>query len=354
MRHATALALAISAFSLQAYGLPKDLCSFPDDVGAFALANTFQYCGKARILGVVSGLSLRILAAYVSLPFAEVNSRYAVPAMDAINTWYCHPGIPFARNHTLTNETAEPNVDPAQNPVFVTTLADPAKFPQSLQDNSIKLPLDFYRETLSKAKDHSITILGIGFMQNLDALYHSPGGKELIQRKVRELVVQGGDFGPNFFDPGPNRAGYNLAINITAAKVLEEWPSPVTFLGSNIGRAVITGQVLEKTPANNPVRVAYEIYHNGTNVENGSWDLLATYFGVLGLKEGSFQYGNANRGGRIEVFANATAGWNYNVTVPFQRRQHFLDFKQTNVTIANKVDALLSQFGNTKPPCLHG
>ncbi|KAF8518542.1 hypothetical protein BU17DRAFT_66380 [Hysterangium stoloniferum] len=278
-------------------------------VGAYALANTFEYCGKARILGVVS----------------DVNSRYAIPAMDAINTWYCHPSIPFARNRTLTNETAAPNIaniDPTQNPVFVTTLADPARFPQSLQDNSIKVPLDFYRETLSEAKDHSVTIIAIGYLQNLDALYHSPGGQELIQRKVRELVVGVGDFGPN---SGPNRAAYNLAINITAAKVLEDWPSPVTFLGSNIGGAVITGQGVEKTPVNSPVRVAYEIYYNGTNVENGSWDLLVTYFAVLGLEEGSFQYGNDNRGGRIEVFPNATAKWNYNVTVPFQRRQHFLE-----------------------------
>ena len=193
------------------------------------------------------------------------------------------------------------------------------------------------------------------------------GGKELIERKVAELVVQGGDFSLNISDPRPHRAGYNLgtslhcrlplcagllmfsavpATNLTAAKVLEVWPSPVTYLGGNIGRSVLTGAVLAKTPKYNPVRagkpisihliapdipqshsshLVYDIYHNGTGIENGSWDLLAMYYGVLGISEGSFKYGNGDRGGQIEIYPNGTAAWNYGVVIPASRRQHFLE-----------------------------
>ena len=107
------------------------------------------------------------------------------------------------------------------------------------------------------------------------------------------------------------------ATNLTAAKVLEVWPSPVTYLGGNIGSSVLTGAVLAKTPKYNPVRagkpisihlivpiipqshsshLVYDIYHNGTGIEDGSWDLLATYYGVLGISEGSFKYGNGDQG----------------------------------------------------------
>ena len=175
----------------------------------------------------------------------------------------------------MTNQIDEVN---NTAPEYITTLANPAFFPQDIRDGSNKTvqdPLEFYRKVLSKAGRKSVTILGIGFLTHLNQLYQSPGGKELIEEKVAELIIQGGNFGPNFFGPGPNRAGYNLrslfppltmyglsdtllrliVIDLQAAKVLEEWPSPVTFLPSDVGRNVTTGQVLENTPRNNPIRV---------------------------------------------------------------------------------------------------
>ncbi|KAF8530203.1 inosine-uridine preferring nucleoside hydrolase-domain-containing protein [Hysterangium stoloniferum] len=274
--------------------------------------------------------------------------------MDAINTWYCHPDIPFGQNQPVTNITAEPGTNPIEDPVYVKTLADPSRFPEDIHDGSNKTihrPVELYHSLLSNAKDQSVTILAIGFMSNLAAFYSSPGGRELISKKVKELVVQGGDFGPRGPDGGPNGANYNLGNDLTAAKVLQTWPSPVTFLGVEVGGAVLTGKILQETPVDNPVRVAYEIYNNGTDVENKSWDLVTAYFAVLGLEEGSLRYGNGDRGGRIEIYPNGTAAWNYSASVPFTRRQHFLDFRETNVTVARKIDALLATFGSQKPPC---
>ena len=62
-------------------------------------------------------------------------------------------------------------------------------------------PVDLYRGILGKARDGSITIVSIGFLDNLAALLDSGSdthsnltGRELIAAKVRNLVVMGGDY----------------------------------------------------------------------------------------------------------------------------------------------------------------
>jgi hypothetical protein len=68
-----------------------------------------------------------------------------------------------------------------------------------------------YRDILSKAKDNSVTIVSIGFWTNLaDVLNSKPDnysaltGRELLGKKVAEVVVQGGTFNPTTV------VGYNL------------------------------------------------------------------------------------------------------------------------------------------------
>ena len=50
-------------------------------------------------------------------------------------------------------------------------------------------------------------------------------------------------------------SGDIIVNDLQASKVLEDWPSPVTFLPDPVGENVKTGQVLENTPKNNPIRV---------------------------------------------------------------------------------------------------
>ena len=75
-------------------------------------------------------------------------------------------------------------------------------FPGVLQDaTSTPDPVDLYRQTLSEAQDDSITIVSIGFFDNLAALldsepdvYSHLTGRELIAAKVKDLVIMGGDY----------------------------------------------------------------------------------------------------------------------------------------------------------------
>ena len=62
-------------------------------------------------------------------------------------------------------------------------------------------PVDLYRKILDKAQDDSITIVSIGFFDNLALLldsgpdaYSNLTGRELIATKVKDLIVMGGDY----------------------------------------------------------------------------------------------------------------------------------------------------------------
>ena len=62
-------------------------------------------------------------------------------------------------------------------------------------------PVDLYRQILNGAQDDSITVVSIGFFDNLAGLldskpdaYSNLTGEELIITKVKDLVIMGGDY----------------------------------------------------------------------------------------------------------------------------------------------------------------
>lgn len=74
------------------------------------------------------------------------------------------------------------------------------------------------------------------------------------------------------------------------------------------------------------MNLGYKIYHEkDADLSNPSGDPLVVYYGVLGLEEGSFKYGNS--GGKLEIHLagrNTTAVMVDSDDVPPSRRQHFL------------------------------
>lgn len=81
-------------------------------------------------------------------------------------------------------------------------------FPRMLQNaTSTPNPVDLYRQILGETQNGSITIVSIGFFDNLAALLDSGPdahsnltGKELIATRVRDLVIMGGDY-PRYQHP---------------------------------------------------------------------------------------------------------------------------------------------------------
>jgi len=198
-------------------------------------------------------------------------------------------------------------------------------------------PVALYRKALADAPDGSVTIASIGFLENLSGLlnstadiYSSLSGSALVERKVKELVVMGGGY--------PSGHGYNFWGDnpLASAHAVNTWPKSValTFLGTEVGRAVSSGAKLTlEGPAKDPVKAAFNWYV-GYNTSRFSWDPLAVAYACLGLGNW-FKYGNVD--GYNYVHPNGSNVWIGDST---RTNQHYLRLKTDNETVAMELDEL--------------
>ena len=238
-----------------------DFAGDVDDVGALAILHAMADAGEVEILGVM----------------ISTGEHYAPRAVDTVNTYYGRPDIPISA-------TWAPAVSIDSN--YTADLA--LDFPNDLQ--AAPNAVDLYRQILAERPDNSVTIVSVGFLTNLQGLLASEadehsdlGGPELIAAKVDKLVTMGGHYPDSAAHPDGRE--YNFELDAEATNmVVPDWPTPIVFSGFEIGEDIITGAILTKeTPADNPVRVAYEIYTNGAG--RSSWDLTAVHFAVRGLSD---------------------------------------------------------------------
>lgn len=220
-----------------------------DDVGALAVLHALADNGEAEILAV---------------SYNEIQSR-AADAIDAVNTWYGRGDIPIG----LYNE---PLADPDfYHSFYIDSLAGMAN---DITDNWVGSSLDLYLQVLSKQPDNSVTIISVGFLNNLyDVLRANP---DLIAEKVDKLVLMGGVYYDEF-----NFVRHDLVEQ--TQYVLEQWPTPVII--SQEGVYIKTGAALEDTPEDNPVRQAYYDWFDNSFQDRSSWDQVAVLYGVRGSSE---------------------------------------------------------------------
>ena len=243
-----------------------------DDVGALAVLHALADRGEADILATVS----------------SVHDPYSAAAIDVINTYYGRPDLPIGRN---ADPEQLPIVTPwwrEHKPRFVRDLAE--RFPNDLEIEAVPPAASVYREVLAAQPDDSVTVITVGFMSNLAALLtsgpdeHSPlSGEDLVRRKVKKLAVMGGTYPSSSRDL--NLRGSEGKIPATEAiRVLEEWPTKITFTPGKVCGDVLTGQTLaKKTPESNPVREGYRLFFNRSGVGRESWDLCTVLYAVRGL-----------------------------------------------------------------------
>ena len=225
-----------------------DMCKDVDDVGALATLHALADKNEVEILAVC---------------FNEVHKDGAA-AIGAINTWYHRGDIPIGI-------CKKPLLDPDESRY----LSHVAGLPNDIPDNLDLVPsaLDVYVETLEAQPDSSVTIVSVGFLNNLADLVESKS--ELIKKKVNELVIMGARKNDpfNLFRHGTVEA---------AEKVFRDWPTSIVI--SNPGGSVRTGVPLRDTPAQNPVREAYYRYFEESFKRRSSWDQIAVLYGVRGLR----------------------------------------------------------------------
>ena len=180
--------------------IETDMTLDVDDVGALAVIHALANRKEAELLGV---------------SFNEVHPD-GVRGIAAINAWYDRANTPIGR--------------------FEGTLIDPdesrylnylAKMIRETIDVKAHNALDFYERILKSQQDQSVTIVSLGFLNNLaDLLRTHP---DLVQRKVRRLVAMGGRQNDNF-----NFVRHGLVHE--SQFVIENWPTPlvITDFGGNL------------------------------------------------------------------------------------------------------------------------
>jgi len=221
-----------------------NMCLAVDDVGGLAMIHALQNRGEAELLAVCLN---------------EVHPD-GVAAIDAINTWYGRGDIPVGVYR-----------GPFPDPDSSAYLHDLIRFTHDLTDENAPSALKVYQEVLAKQPNHSVTIISVGFMNNLGILIETE--PKLVATKVKELVIMGGHIGDD----------HNLGLHNTAGaarNVLENWPSPLVF--HHLGGEVITGLGLKDTPVGNPVRAAYYKYSGDKFEGLASHDQITALYGVRG------------------------------------------------------------------------
>lgn len=223
----------------------------------------------ALALAVIHALESRREAKLLAVTLTKDN-RHAGPYCDIVNHFYGRGNVPVGvvRNGRTPEDAPMIQVPVERQPPYPRKLTDYRHAPEAV---------GLIRQVLEAERDRSVVIVQVGFSTNLRRLLESPGGPELVRKKVRLLSVMGGDFAT----PKPE---YNVRIDIeSASKLINDWPTPVVFSGFEIGSAILYPAVsIERDFAyaeRHPVVDAYRAYKK-MPYDRETWDLTAVLYAV--------------------------------------------------------------------------
>jgi inosine-uridine nucleoside N-ribohydrolase len=240
-----------------------DMGNDVDDMMALAMIHNLQKRGACELLAVTITKDHPQAAAFV----------------DAVNTLYGYPDIPIG----VVRDGA------AKEAGKFNLLAD-----EKNADGSLRYPHDLksgadapeavglIKDILAQQPDGSVVIAQVGFFTNLARLLDSPGGKELIAKKVKLLSLMAGAFQTVKWDT--RHLEYNVKLDVPAAqKLAKAWPTPVVWSGYEIGVAaafphVVIEQDLDYIP-HHPLKEAYYLY-NPPPHDRPTWDPTAVLYAV--------------------------------------------------------------------------
>mmetsp|Transcript_3382 Transcript_3382/g.7915 ORF Transcript_3382/g.7915 Transcript_3382/m.7915 type:complete len:323 (-) Transcript_3382:49-1017(-) len=189
---------------------------------------------------------------------------------------------------------------------------------------------------LKEAGDGSVTFISIGFFTDLSKLLKQH--EQLIRSKVSRMVAMAGDF-----DRKEPRQEYNIRrYDVASAKnALENWPTPVVYVGYSLGASIRTGSVLlnrkgsERVHALDPLTVAYRTYfkEDPDRIDHASWDPVAVYIAV---REDDVKFTLGPRG-CITVDDKGFNGWCANSN----GQQHYIKSIIDSDKLGKKLDNII-------------
>lgn len=258
-----------------------------DDVGAMAFLHAMADSGKAEILATVASNKHELVA----------------PSIDVINTYFGRSELPVG-----APKTEGVNLGSSQH--WADSIV--SKYPHSVKSTSeVSDAVVIYRKILSMQADHSVTIITVGFLTNLNNLLKSEpdnisplSGQDLVTTKVKSLVSMAGWF--------PEGREFNVYMDSTASKyVYENWPGEIIFTGFEIGSKIHTGLKLIKSELkDSPVKDVFRISIPLSEEDKEgrmSWDETAVLIGIYGTN-GFFDTVR----GKIIVNINGSNTWENN------------------------------------------
>lgn len=262
-----------------------DMESDVDDVGALAMLHALADNDEAEILGTM---------------VCSLNP-WAVPTVDAVNTYFGKGDIPIGAVKTL---------GVYRNTKYAKIISENFSQDIGIGENSPDA-ISLYRKILTDQPDNSVVIVTVGYLTNLSNLIKSEpdeinslNGFDLVQKKVKHLVCMGGRY-PFSQDPGKwgNFKPDPQAIQLIA----ENWPTLITFTGGgDFADSIKTGRTpFNYEPDSNPVSKAYEIFLKDWRDWHHSADLIAVYIAVRGHEE----FFELNTKGYNHIFEDGTLMW---------------------------------------------
>jgi inosine-uridine nucleoside N-ribohydrolase len=260
--------IALTNFSQVKIIFDTDFGGDADDLGAIAMLHGFINNNECDLLAIM----------------LWTNEKYAVPAIDALNRYYVHPDIPIGvrSGGTYIDETTYNKV-----------LAD--NFPYQFSYSDVPSTTELYRKILAENPDSSIVLITVGPLFNIKLLLESSPcqyspltGKELLHRKVKEMVVMGGQF-----PSGKWEWNFNGNMPGVTQFVFEQIELPVVFSGYELGVKIKTGAVLNSIDKKHPLHIGYyhfsqhapwmkDVYVEGKISANATYDQTAVLYAVRG------------------------------------------------------------------------
>ena len=296
-----------------------------DDLGALAMLHNFVDKGECDLLAIM----------------CWSTEQYAVPALDAVNRFYQHPNIPIGvrkgDTHFQDWSYSKPIVD---------------HFPYELKYEDAPEATSLYREILAKSEDQSIVVVTVGPLMNIQNLLNSKAdshsslnGKELIEKKVKEFVIMGGQF-----PQGEKEWNFDGNMPGVTRYVLENITVPIVFSGFELGVAIKSGAVFNDIYKGSPLYVGFRYFSEhapwmkanfkGRILDNSTFDQTAVLYAV---KNGVGTYWDKIEGGYCK--ADDTGG---NIWVEGKLSNHsYLKLKVDPEEMATRIESLMLDFPAT-------
>jgi len=279
------------SISLVGYSNPKrvildtDMDSDIDDVAALALLHYFAELGEVEILATVSCSS----------------DIYSVRLIDAINNFYNRPNIPVGI----------PNIGAPKHSWILNGAKLSDMYKHTATSESSPSATEIYRKILAAQPDGSVTIISLGYLNNLyDVLNSEPdefsalNGMDLVALKVESYYCMGGSYPTDAIHEDVKYGNFR-PDPISTSYVVNHWPTKIIFTGGgDFAESITHGNGLKNLSEDNIVRKAYEMVKGSDENDwsHHSADILTVWLAVRGAEpfftKISYGYNSIDKYGR--------------------------------------------------------